>query len=130
MTRYIYDEWALYKTHRKTSASGLTIADTDAWLTEHGNGMNRLPKDNRQTPSKIWRLYGKVGVRQMIHMFFLRNDLLVPADIPERSCAQSITRACNELVKQGYLERVSVKRKSTGAVITSHSNKVNAYKRA
>ena len=49
----------LEKLSTRPKTSKLTIDDTSAWLTKHGNGMARLPKrETKDIKGSYWNQYG------------------------------------------------------------------------
>ena len=50
-----HDPLAKHSSYAKKSK--ISVADTDAWLKKHGNGMDRLKKTEKTSVVNIWSQY-------------------------------------------------------------------------
>ena len=96
-----HDPLAQHSSHPKKSK--ITVADTDAWLKKHGNGMDRLKKNEKTGTANIWSQYGKVNTVTLIHHHLNAHGEIVPSDIQDTSCRRSVHGQCLKMVKNGEL---------------------------
>ena len=83
-----YDPLAQHSSYAKKSK--ITVADTDAWLKRHGNGMDRLKKTEKTSVGNIWSQYGKVSTVTLICRHLNAHGEIVPSDIQDMSCRRSV----------------------------------------
>ena len=101
----------LEKLSTRPKTSKLTIDDTSAWLTKHGNGMARLPKrETKDIKGSYWNQYGTQPLQKIIDDWFLTNDSLIPFEIPHPICCNYVRKACDHMVEAGELVKSTVKR--------------------
>ena len=120
-----HDPLAQHSSHPKKAK--LTIADTDAWLKKHGNGMDRLKKNEKTGTANIWSQYGKVSTVTLIYRHLNVHGEIIPSDIQDMSCRRSVHGQCQKMVKNGELVTFKDKR------FIKDANKkylVNGFKRA
>lgn len=117
----------LAKHSSRPKQAKLTIADTDAWLKKHGNGMGRLKKTEKTSAANIWSQYGKVNTQTLIYRHLNAHGEIVPSDIQDMSCRRSVHGQCQKMVKNGELVAFKDKRFINDA---NQKYLVNGFKRA
>lgn len=60
-----HDPLAQHSSYAKKSK--ITVADTDAWLKKHGNGMDRIKKPSNTKAVNVWADYSKVNTVELIY---------------------------------------------------------------
>ena len=103
-----HDPLAKHSSHPKKSK--LTIADTDAWLKRHGNGMDRIKKPSNTKAVNVWADYSKVNTVELIYRHLNVHGEIVPSDIQDMSCRRSVHGQCQKMVKNGELVAFKEKR--------------------
>ena len=93
----------LSKHSGRPKKSKITVADTDAWLKRHGNGMDRLKKTEKTSVVNIWSQYGKVSTVTLIYRHLNVHGEIVPSDIQDTPCRRSVHGQCQKMVKNGEL---------------------------
>lgn len=114
----------------KRHKSNITIADTDAWLAKHGNGMARLPKKAIAIPSNHWGQYGEEPLQKLVDDWFAVNDELVPYEIPNPICCNYVRRTCERMVEAGELVKSTVKRPYDDPIKGKINKSYVVYKKA
>lgn len=117
----------LAKHSSRPKKSKITVADTDAWLKRHGNGMDRLKKTEKTSAANIWSQYGKVNTQTLIYRHLNAHGEIIPSYIQDMSCRRSVHGQCQKMVKSGELVTFKEKR------FIKDANKkylVNGFKRA
>ena len=107
--------------------SKISVADTDAWLKKHGNGMDRIKKTEKTSAANIWSQYGKVSTVTLIYRHLNAHGEIIPSDIQDMSCRRSVQGQCQKMVKNGELVVFKEKR------FINHANQkylVSGFKRA
>ena len=117
----------LAKHSSRPKKSKITVADTDAWLKRHGNGMDRLKKTEKTSVGNIWSQYGKVNTQTLIYRHLNAYGEIVPSDIQNLSCRRSVHGQCQKMVKSGELVAFKEKRFINAA---NQKYLVNGFKRA
>lgn len=117
----------LAKHSSRPKKSKITVADTDAWLKRHGNGMDRLKKAEKTSVGNIWSQYGKVSTVTLIYRHLNIHGEIVPSDIQDMSCRRSVHGQCQKMVKSGELVTFKDKRFINDA---NQKYLVNGFKRA
>lgn len=83
--------------------SKITVADTDAWLKRHGNGMDRLKKPSNAKAINVWADYGKVSTVTLIYRHLNAHGEIIPSDIQDMSCRRSVHDQCLKMARSGEL---------------------------
>lgn len=96
-----HDPLAQHSSYAKKSK--ITVADTDAWLKRHGNGMDRLKKSEKTSAVNVWSQYGKVSTVTLIYRHLNAHGEIIPSDIQDMSCRRSVHGQCQKMVKSGEL---------------------------
>ena len=96
-----HDPLAQHSSYAKKSK--ITVADTDAWLKKHGNGMDRLKKTEKMSAANIWSQYGKISTVTLIYRHLNAHGEIVPSCIQDISCRRSVHGQCQKMVKNGEL---------------------------
>ena len=96
-----HDPLAQHSSYAKKSK--ITVADTDAWLKRHGNGMDRLKKPSNTKAINVWAYYGKVNTQTLIYRQLNIFGEIIPSDIKDMSCRRSVHGQCLKMVKSGEL---------------------------
>ena len=120
-----HDPLAQHSSYAKKSK--ITVADTDAWLKKHGNGMDRLKKTEKTSVGNIWSQYGKVSTVTLIYRHLNVHGEIIPSDIQDISCRRSVHGQCLKMARSGELVAFKEKR------FINHANQkylVNGFKRA
>lgn len=120
-----HDPLARHSSYAKKSK--ITVADTDAWLKRHGNGMDRIKKPSNTKAVNVWADYSKVDTIELIYRHLNIHGEIIPSDIQDMSCRRSVHGQCQKMVKNGEL--VTFK----GNRFIKYANKkylVNGFKRA
>ena len=117
----------LAKHSSRPKKSKISVADTDAWLKKHGNGMDRLKKAEKTSVGNIWSQYGKVSTVTLIYRHLNIHGEIVPSDIQDMSCRRSVHGQCQKMVKSGELVTFKDKRFINDA---NQKYLVNGFKRA
>ena len=120
-----HDPLAQHSSYAKKSK--ITVADTDAWLKKHGNGMERLKKPSNAKAINIWADYGKVSTVTLIYRHLNIHGEIIPSDIQDISCRSSVHSQCLKMVKSGDLVAFKDKRFINDA---NQKYLVNGFKRA
>ena len=107
--------------------SKISVADTDAWLKKHGNGMDRLKKTEKTGTANIWSQYGKVSTVTLIYRHLNAHGEIVPSDTQDMSCRRSVHGQCQKMVKNSELVTFKDKRFIND---TNQKYLVNGFKRA
>ena len=87
-----HDPLAQHSSHAKKSK--ITVADTDALLKKHGNGMDRIKKPNNTKAVNVWADYSKVNTVELIYRHLNIHGEIVPSDIQDTSCRRSVHGQC------------------------------------
>lgn len=107
----------------------LTIEDTDEWLAKHGNGIGRIPANQKH--ASVWSDYGKQNVATLIRRHLNKNELLFPSDIADMSCRAAVLHYCKKMVREGELVNFQEYRTFTDAKIKNNQKiLVSGFKRA
>lgn len=117
----------LAKHSSRPKKSKISVADTDAWLKKHGNGMDRIKKPSNTKAVNVWADYSKVSTVTLIYRHLNIHGEIVPSDIQDTSCRRSVHGQCQKMVKSGELVAFKEKR------FINHANQkylVNGFKRA
>ena len=117
----------LAKHSSRPRKSKISVADTDAWLKKHGNGMDRLKKTEKTSAANIWSQYGKVNTQTLIYRHLNAHGEIIPSDIQDMSCRRSVHGQCLKMARSGELVAFKEKR------FIKDANKkylVNGFKRA
>ena len=93
----------LAKHSSRPKKSKISVADTDAWLKKHGNGMDRLKKPSNAKAINVWADYGKVNTVTLIYRHLNIHGEIIPSDIQDMSCRRSVHGQCQKMVKSGEL---------------------------
>ena len=120
-----HDPLAQHSSYAKKSK--ITVADTDAWLKKHGNGMDRLKKTEKTGAANIWSQYGKVSTVTLIYRHLNVHGEIIPSYIQDMSCRSVVYGQCQKMVKSGELVAFKDNR------LIKYANKkylVNGFKRA
>ena len=120
-----HDPLAQHSSYAKKSK--ITIADTDAWLKKHGNGMDRLKKNEKTGTANIWSQYGKVSTETLVYRHLNAHGEIVPSCIQDISCRRSVLSQCQKMVKNGELVAFKDNRFIKDA---NQKHLVNGFKRA
>ena len=96
-----HDPLAQHSNYAKKSK--ITVADTDAWLKRHGNGMDRLKKPNNAKAVNVWADYSKVNTVELIYRHLNIHGEIIPSDIQDMSYRRSVQGQCQKMVKSGEL---------------------------
>ena len=120
-----HDPLAQHSSYAKKSK--ITVADTDAWLKKHGNGMDRLKKNEKAGTANIWSQYGKVSTVTLIYRHLNAHGEIVPSDIQDMSCRRSVHGQCLKMARSGELVTFKDRRFIKDA---SQKYLVNGFKRA
>lgn len=120
-----HDPLAQHSSYAKKSK--ITVADTDAWLKRHGNGMDRLKKPSNAKAINVWADYGKVNTQTLIYRQLNIFGEIIPSDIKDMSCRRSVHGQCQKMVKSGELVTFKDKRFINDA---NQKYLVNGFKRA
>ena len=124
-----HDPLAKHSSHPKKSK--LTIADTDAWLKRHGNGMDRIKKPSNTKAVNVWADYSKVNTVELIYRHLNIHGEIIPSDIQDISCRRSVHGQCQKMVKNGELVAFKEKRFIHHANLNNNQKYlVNGFKRA
>lgn len=116
----------LAKHSSRPKKSKISVADTDAWLKKHGNGMDRLKKTNTSA-ANIWSQYGKVSTVTLIYRHLNAHSEIIPSDIQDTSCRRSVHGQCLKMARSGELVTFKEKRFINDA---NQKYLVNGFKRA
>ena len=103
-----HDPLAQHSSYAKKSK--ITVADTDAWLKKHGNGMDRLKKTEKTSAANIWSQYGKVSTVTLIYRHLNAHGEIVPSDIQDMSCRRSVHGQCLKIARSGEIVELKEKR--------------------
>ena len=120
-----HDPLAQHSSYAKKSK--ITVADTDAWLKRHGNGMDRLKKPSNTKAINVWAYYGKVNTQTLIYRQLNIFGEIIPSDIKDMSCRRSVHGQCLKMARSGELVAFKDNR------FIKDANKkylVNSFKRA
>ncbi len=93
----------LAKHSSRPKKSKISVADTDAWLKKHGNGMDRIKKPSNAKAINVWADYGKVNTQTLIYRQLNIFGEIIPSDIKDMSCRRSVHDQCQKMVKNGEL---------------------------
>lgn len=93
----------LAKHSSRPKKSKITVADTDAWLKRHGNGMDRIKKPSNTKAVNVWADYSKVNTVELIYRHLNIHGEIIPSDIQDMSCRRSVHGQCQKIVKSGEL---------------------------
>lgn len=96
-----HDPLAQHSSYAKKSK--ITVADTDAWLKRHGNGMDRLKKPSNAKAINVWADYGKVSTVTLIYRHLNAHGEIIPSDIQDMSCRRSVHGQCQKMARSGEL---------------------------
>lgn len=96
-----HDPLAQHSSYAKKSK--ITVADTDAWLKRHGNGMDRLKKPSNTKAINVWAYYGKVNTQTLIYRQLNIFGEIIPSDIKDMSCRRSVHGQCLKMARSGEL---------------------------
>lgn len=96
-----HDLLAQHSSYAKKSK--ITVADTDAWLKRHGNGMDRLKKPSNTKAINVWAYYGKVNTQTLIYRQLNIFGEIIPSDIKDMSCRRSVHGQCLKMARSGEL---------------------------
>lgn len=96
-----HDPLAQHSSYAKKSK--ITVADTDAWLKRHGNGMDRLKKPSNTKAINVWADYGKVNTQTLIYRQLNIFGEIIPSDIKDMSCRRSVHGQCLKMARSGEL---------------------------
>ena len=123
------DPLAQHSSYAKKSK--ITVADTDAWLKKHGNGMDRIKKPNNTKAVNVWADYSKVNTVELIYRHLNIHGEIVPSDIQDTPCRRSVHGQCQKMVKNGELVAFKEKRFIHHANLNNNQKYlVNGFKRA
>ena len=124
-----YDPLAQHSSYAKKSK--LTIADTDAWLKRHVNGMDRIKKPSNTKAVNVWADYSKVNTVELIYRHLNIHGEIIPSDIQDTSCRRSVHAQCQKMVKNGELVAFKEKRFIHHANLNNNQKYlVSGFKRA
>ena len=121
----------LSKHSGRPKKSKITVADTDAWLKRHGNGMDRIKKPSNTKAVNVWADYSKVNTVELIYRHLNIHGEIVPSDIQDISCRRSVHGQCLKMARSGEL--VAFKEKRFIHHANPNNNQkylVNGFKRA
>ena len=121
----------LAKHSSRPKKSKITVADTDAWLKRHGNGMDRIKKPSNTKAVNVWADYSKVNTVELIYRHLNVHGEIVPSDIQDTSCRRSAHGQCQKMVKNGELVAFKEKRFIHHANLNNNQKYlVSGFKRA
>ena len=121
----------LSKHSGRPKKSKITVADTDAWLKKHGNGMDRIKKPGNTKAVNVWADYSKVNTVELIYRHLNIHGEIIPSDIQDISCRRSVHGQCQKMVKNGELVAFKEKRFIHHANLNNNQKYlVSGFKRA
>ena len=124
-----HDPLAQHSSYAKKSK--ITVADTDAWLKKHGNGMDRIKKPNNTKAVNVWADYSKVNTVTLIYRHLNAHGEIIPSEIQDMSCRCSVHGQCQKMVKNGELVAFKEKRFIHHANLNNNQKYlVSGFKRA
>lgn len=124
-----HDPLAQHSSYAKKSK--ITVADTDAWLKRHGNGMDRLKKPSNAKAINVWADYGKVNTQTLIYRQLNIFGEIIPSDIKDMSCRRSVHGQCLKMARSGEIVELKEKRDVYNPALNMNQKfLVSVFKRA
>lgn len=111
------------------SQNAVSHDTAEAWLKKHGNSMDKQ-KEQQKKRKNHWHQFGKIPTAKLVNNYLDNFGEIMPGQISDNSCANSVRTYCESLLKKGELVKFTVEKKVSNPGGGKMRKVFQAYKRA